>query len=407
MGGLRDLNTLNILVVDDDRFMVEAVSIALRDLGVASIETATEGAAALDRLLASSFDLLICDLNMPGMDGLGLLGHVASLPVRPAIVLFSGEDPRILEAARQFAEAKSLTILGTASKPMTRQALEGLLRNDGPPVRQFEHNARVPLERGHIGAGLRTGTVALAYQPKCSLADGSVAGAEALLRWRDPELGNVPPQDIVRAAERHGLIDELTLAVLAIATRDRARLLQAGIDMHIACNVSMHNLYHAAIVERMHAVVAEAGDRPDRYTLEVTETHLIDDLPSVLEALIRLRFQGFGLAIDDYGTGAASMQFLMQLPSTEVKIDRTFVVNAARSEAGRALLQSAIDIGLALDQDVVAEGVETEQDDRLLRTMGCRFAQGYFYARPMPLEALAEWVPRHRPPSRPGHARPG
>ncbi|WP_230526314.1 response regulator [Noviluteimonas lactosilytica] len=104
-------------MVDDDHLMVEVVSIVLRDLGVRGVDVATDGATALGRLSASSFDILVCDLNMPGMDGLRLLAHVAALPAHPSIILFSGEDPRILEAARQFAEAKTLTILGTLSSP--------------------------------------------------------------------------------------------------------------------------------------------------------------------------------------------------------------------------------------------------------------------------------------------------
>ncbi|NUS60129.1 MAG: response regulator, partial [Lysobacter sp.] len=127
MGGSPHIPTLRALVVDDDRLMVEVVSIVLRDLGLREVEVAIDGETALERLTDASFDVLVCDLNMPGMDGARLLAHVAALPARPSIILFSGEDPRILETARQFAEAKALTILGTLSKPVTHARMFPLL----------------------------------------------------------------------------------------------------------------------------------------------------------------------------------------------------------------------------------------------------------------------------------------
>jgi EAL domain-containing protein (putative c-di-GMP-specific phosphodiesterase class I)/AmiR/NasT family two-component response regulator len=395
MGGSPHIPTLRTLVVDDDRLMVEVVSIVLRDLGLQHVDVATDGASALERLSASSFDLLVCDLNMPEMDGARLLAHVAALPARPSIILFSGEDPRILETARQFAEAKALTILGTLSKPVTHARIFPLLEAWRPAAEARASLSMSQLDSHGLCAGLANGAIALAYQPKVDVRDERTIGAEALLRWGDPQGGIVSPEHVVRVAEECGLIDDITLRVLALAVQDRAMLLAAGVDLPVACNVSMHNLREIDIVDRMHAIVVDSGDEPTRYTLEVTETHLIDDLASVLEALIRLRLRGFRIAIDDYGTGAATMQFLTQLPSSELKIDRRFVVEASRNDAGRALLRSAIALGNALDQVVVAEGVETAEDVRMLRELGCRYAQGYHFARPMPAGALATWMSQH------------
>ncbi|HEY1141996.1 MAG TPA: EAL domain-containing response regulator [Lysobacter sp.] len=400
------LSGLSTLVVDDDPLMVEVVSMVLQDLGLTVVAAALDGGAALERLSASPVDLLVCDLNMPGMDGVRLLSHVASLPARPAIILLSGEDPRVLEIARQFAEAKQLTIIGAASKPVTSESLIALLQAFRRAEEQKPaQRPRTIVDCQRIRLGLSDQALRLAYQPKVDLVDGRLIGVEALLRWNDAELGAVPPPDIVRAAEGCSLIDELTIGVLACAVRDRAALAGNGIDTNIAFNVSMHNLHNLAIVERMSELVRTAGDQPKHFTVEVTETHLIEDLTSVLEALLRLRLQGFKIAIDDYGTGAATMQFLMQLPSTELKIDRTFVTAATKSESGRALLQSAIDLGLQLGQDVVAEGVETAGEARLLRQLGCRFAQGYYYGRPMSLDAFTAWIAQYRQSAAQAHVR--
>lgn len=390
MTGSPHVKALRALVVDDDRFMLNIVSLVLGDLGLASVDTASDGAIALERLSRSSVDVLVCDLGMPEMDGIRLLSHVAAMPAQPAVILLSGQDPRILEAARHFAEAKALTILGTASKPVTHAAFRVLLEAYRRPGEAPAARVAPTLDDRQLRDGLARHAFDLAYQPKVDLRDGSLVGVEALLRWQD-----VPPPEVVRAAEACALIDDLTLGVFDIAIRDRATLARDGLDTNIACNVSMHNLHNLAMVDRIAARVSDAGDEPDRYTIEVTETHVIEDLGSVLEALIRLRLRGFRIAIDDYGTGAATMQFLMQLPSTELKIDRAFIAAATKSDAGRALLQSAIAIGQELGQDVVAEGVETEEEVRLLRALGCRFAQGYFYGRPMGRDALAAWAATH------------
>lgn len=387
---------LRALVVDDDPMMVDIISALLSDAGLVSLETAGDGATALEYLAAGPVELLVCDLNMPGMDGIRLMSHVASLPDRPAIILLSGEDPRILDVSRQFAEAKGLTILGVLSKPVDVESLMEMLQRyplaDQPPLRAL---SSVVLDGDRIRIGLAIDALHLAYQPKVDLRNGSLVGVEALLRWQDPELGCVSPPEVIRAAESANLIDALTLAVLTRAVRDHAVLLRGGIDINIAFNVSMLSLHNLVIIDRMSDIVVAAHDQPDRFTLEVTETHLMDDLERVLEALIRARLQGFRVAIDDYGTGAATMQLLARLPSTELKIDRSFIAAAPCSEQGRVLLQSAVDLGLRLGQTVIVEGVETEAEAKLAHELGCHLGQGYFYGRPMSLDELIAWTDAH------------
>ncbi|WP_408949832.1 EAL domain-containing protein [Lysobacter sp. Hz 25] len=380
---------LRTLVVDDDPVMLAIISALLEDAGFESFETAHDGSAALERLADHPFELMICDLNMPGMDGIRLMSRLASLAALPAVVLLSGEDPRVLDVSRQFAEAKGLTILGVLPKPVDHDALMAVLRLYRPAAPQPAASASpAVLTHDAIRKGIAGTALQLAYQPKVELARGAIVGAEALLRWQDPDLGRVAAPDVIRAAENADLIDALTLAVLRRAVGDRGSLLRAGVDINLAFNVSMHNLHNLSIIDQMSAVVAGAGDRAQSYTLEVTETHLMDKPAHVLEALIRSRLQGFKVAIDDYGTGAATMQFLMQLPSTELKIDRSFVGAAPLSEHGRVLFQSAIDLGRRLDLTVTAEGVETETEARLALELGCHLGQGYFYGRPMSLDEL-------------------
>ncbi|MBX9400884.1 EAL domain-containing response regulator [Lysobacter sp. BMK333-48F3] len=385
-------NCLKLLVVDDDPLAVEVMAIALRSIGEEAILLAHKGDDALKLAVEHEVDVLVCDLNMPGMDGVRLLGRIAELPVRPAIVLVSGEDPRVLDSSRQFAEARGLTILGTLQKPVERDSLLAALRRY-PFAAGQPRPARLParFDPGRIAQGFSRGALRLVFQPKVDLADQALVGAEALLRWIDPELGEVAASELVCAAESVGLIDELTLAVLAQAVASRKAMLARNVDIGISFNLSMHSLNNPAIVDQMVDIVTDGGDRFDRYTVEVMETHLMSEPAEVMESLIRFRLRGFRIAIDDYGVGAATMQFLMRLPSNELKIDRSFVAAAPNSAHAHVLLKSAVDLGLRLGQVVVAEGVETEAESDMVKSMGCQLGQGYFYARPMTLEELLAW----------------
>lgn len=383
---------LSVLIVDDDPFLSEIVTHVLHETGLTSITCVQDGRLALEQLAEDSFDLLICDLNMPDIDGVRLMRDMSTSSSPPAIILFSGEDLRILDASKQYAEAQKLVVLGVLRKPLVPEALiDILLRYQ--PVRERHHHygAAVRLEGENIRKGFDTGFLRLAHQPKIDLRTGQLIGVESLLRWHDEQLGLVSAHEVIRVAEKEKIIDVLTRNILVEAARDRARLRAAGIDVGVSINVSMHNLLDPSIVDYMSDVVRTTGDLPSRYTIEVTETHLVRDLALVLETLIRARLRGFQVAIDDYGTGAASMQLLMQLPSTELKIDRTFTSMACRHELGRALFKSAVDIGLQLGQIVTAEGIEDHAQAQMAKDLGCHQGQGFFYGHPMTVDALVAW----------------
>lgn len=389
--------SLNALIVDDDPFIGEIVAGALREAGLVSIRQAADGKSALEYMAIQAVELLVCDLNMPEMDGILLMRHLATYAIPPAIILLSGNDLRILDASRQYAEAKNLVVLGTLSKPLMPGALMNVLQRYRPLLdsRRFVSGG-IRLDKAALRHGLGTGALQLAHQPKMDLGNGSIIGIESLLRWQDERLGLIPPYEVVRAAEDAGMIDVLTESILTQAVLDRARLVRRGMDINVSINVSMHNLLNPTIVDCMSDIVRAAGDLPFRYTLEVTETHLVEDLTRVLETLIRARLRGFLIAIDDYGTGAASMQLLMQLPSTELKIDRVFVAMAPRHDLGRTMMKSAIDIGLKLGQVVTAEGIESEAEARLATELGCHQGQGYLYGYPMTVDTLVAWHENRR-----------
>ena len=233
----------------------------------------------------------------------------------------------------------------------------------------------------------------MVYQPKISLADGALQRVEALVRWDDPALGTIEPSRFVPLAERYGLIDQLTQWGLRTTLRQWLKWRDAGIDTHVAFNISalsLERLDFPDLVERM----CRALDVPtERLVLELTEG-ATQPLIKLMDTLTRFRIKGIGLAIDDFGTGYSSLMQLRQLPFTEVKIDRLFIEDAPVSDDSRLIVKSVIDLAHGLGLTVTAEGIETVEQLRLLRELGCDVAQGYLIAQPLDPDGLGRWQER-------------
>jgi diguanylate cyclase (GGDEF)-like protein len=232
----------------------------------------------------------------------------------------------------------------------------------------------------------------LFYQPKISLQDGRVDAVEALIRWRHPELGLLPPDRFIPLAEQTGLIDRVTEWVV---TRAIADLSGWRDDLSVALNVSARNLGHPSLVPLLINSLAAARIEPARFYVEITETALMTDPERAVVVLQDLRGAGIGISIDDFGTGQTSLGYLVALPIDEIKIDRTFISDMTVSVGHHSIVQSIIDLGHNLGLHVVGEGVETDEIASALIAAGCEVAQGYLYARPMPAEELSDWLVSH------------
>src|SRR5215212_7467958 len=235
----------------------------------------------------------------------------------------------------------------------------------------------------------------MVYQPKVSLADGTLQRVEALVRWEDPVFGAVAPSRFVPLAERHGLIDELTQWGLRTTLRQWLDWCEDGIDTCVAFNISalsLEQLDFPDLVERM----CRALDVPtDRLVLELTES-ATQPLIKLMDTLTRFRIKGIGLAIDDFGTGYSSLMQLRQLPFTEVKIDQAFVADAPDSRDCRLIIQTITELARGLGLTTTAEGVETIDQLRIVRELGCDYVQGYLLSPPLDPTALKPWMSRFR-----------
>jgi EAL domain-containing protein (putative c-di-GMP-specific phosphodiesterase class I) len=231
----------------------------------------------------------------------------------------------------------------------------------------------------------------MVYQPKIALRDGSLVRVEALVRWDDPELGAVEPSRFVPLAERHGLIDELTQWGLRTILKQWLEWCDEGLDTCIAFNISALSLQHLDFPDLVERLCRALGVPTDRLVMELTEG-ATQPLVKLRDTLTRFRIKGIGLAIDDFGVGYSTLMQLRQLPFTELKIDRFFIEDAPMSNDSALIVKSIIDLAHGLNLTVTAEGVETAEQLKLLRELGCDVAQGFFVARPLEPDKLKGWI---------------
>jgi EAL domain-containing protein (putative c-di-GMP-specific phosphodiesterase class I) len=235
------------------------------------------------------------------------------------------------------------------------------------------------------------GELFLEYQPKIALATGALAGVEALVRWRHPQLGRVPPSEFVPLAESTGTIELLTRWVVGACGRQWVEWRHAGLTVPISFNVSALNLAHMDFPDTVDEILRDAGADCVNFEVELTESATQSTI-NLLDTLTRLRLRGVRISLDDFGTGYSSLLQLQRLPFSAIKIDRSFVIDAERSEDCRVIIRSIIDLAHNLGMESVAEGVESETTLKLLYDLGCDAAQGYHIGRPMPGSTMLEFA---------------
>jgi diguanylate cyclase (GGDEF)-like protein len=247
--------------------------------------------------------------------------------------------------------------------------------------------------RRDIEAGLRRALsrseFTLAFQPLVNVADQSIRGFEALLRWDSPEHGSVSPVDFIPVAEETGLIGQIGEWVLREACATAAKW---PAPIQVSVNLSPVQFKNRGLVEQVQLALADAGLLPSRLDLEITESVLLLDNKLTIATLHELRALGVKLSMDDFGTGYSSLSYLRSFPFDKIKIDRSFVRDSSESGDAKAIVKAVIGLGQSLGMVTTAEGVETEAQLDLIRKHGCTEAQGYLFSKPMPAHAVAAWV---------------
>jgi diguanylate cyclase (GGDEF)-like protein len=301
--------------------------------------------------------------------------------------------------------------IGMACYPSHGRDLQTLLRRADVAMyrakeRHISHLAYTPEIDEHSPArlalvadlrrGLEQDEIEVHYQPKLDLRTRRVVGLEALVRWRHPSLGLLQPGTFIDMAEHTGQIRPLTHAVLQKALRECARWRGQGIDVTMAVNVSPRSLMDPRLVEIVEQSLQSCGLPAECLNLEITETAIMVDPALALKVLNRLAALGVCLSIDDFGTGYSSLAYLQKLPVREIKIDKSFVLNMARSDRDAAIVSLTADLGRRLGLKVIAEGVEDQRTLDELTRLGCDQAQGYLICRPQPAHDIDSWLQSDR-----------
>jgi len=391
---------LSVMVVEDHGFQRRMALRLLAELGVTRVLDACDGQQALETLrgLSEIPDIVIVDLDLPGMDGIELIGHLAQEKRARAVVVASALDPALLNTVQTMTRAYGLRVLASVEKPLTSAKLAEVMTAYEAQDEDLDDEVGVEISRESITDGLAAGDFVSFFQPQVTLTNGHVVAVEALARWKHADGQLVRPAHFIPVIEREGLVDQLTDRILDAACQWKARWAQTGLHVRVAVNVSMLNLSNVGVVDRYLQIVRKHDIDPREVVLEITESSVMGEAAHALNVLARLRLKGFGLSIDDFGTGYSSLSQLSQIPFTELKIDQGFVSGAPRQPRKRAVVEASLGLARKLNLGVVAEGVETVDEWQMLADLGCTFAQGYLISRPVPGEQLPDVVAHWRRP---------
>lgn len=390
-----------VLVIDDDPLTRDLATDLLRSLGVTEVRTATDGASGLAELRRGSVvDLILCDLNMPGMDGVIFMRQIARLLYRGGFAILSGENESLLRSSAELAHAHSLNYLGVVKKPLTSHLLLEVMQQYARTDHQTEVTMQAEPTVPALRSAISNGDLVVHYQPQFEVATGQVVSVEALVRWLHPTAGLIPPNSFINLAERHNLIDAITEFVCRQVLNDYPVLdsLSPG-DLGVSINISAQSLQQQLLPDRLARWAEEAGVPSDRLVLEITETQIIEQLSVSLDTLSRLRLKGFHLSIDDFGTGYASLRQLRLIPFDELKVDRSYLQAPESDVSARAIIQASADLARSLSLRTVGEGIEEQRQLDRAREFGLDRVQGFLFCHPLPLAALQSWADTWNPQS--------
>jgi EAL domain-containing protein (putative c-di-GMP-specific phosphodiesterase class I)/ActR/RegA family two-component response regulator len=394
-GGTMTVNQ-KILILDDEVDVGEFVSAAAQGMGFEC--TATTDATTFLKALTPDTTLILLDLLMPDMDGIELLRLLGEQKCKASIVLMSGVDKRVLKTAAQLAQVLGLSIVGHLQKPFRLTELEGILARSSEPATLpiVQPEAQIT-QNEELRNAIERDEFVLHYQPLIDIATGRILGVEALVRWQHPERGLIFPDNFIGRMEGLGLIDELGWIVVNRGLSEVGQFANGdGRAPMLSLNESVYSLHDLKLPDILVSIAEKYGISPGNVTIEITESRLIEELSRTLDILARLRMKQVKLSIDDFGTGYAMMQQLKIIPATEMKIDRSFVQDMQSSEQDRIMVEKSIEMGHELGMNVIAEGVETQEQLDFLRLKGCDGAQGYLFTRPLPPAELVSWLKTYR-----------
>ncbi len=381
----------SVLIVDDEPNVLAGLRRAIgRQFNVDTVTSADE---AIRRLKTSGpYCAIVSDLAMADMDGITFLEHARLLsPATPRILLTGHGDRMALVEAINRA-----SVCGFLQKPVPGKELLAALRKAVSNARiERDDASRSLTPRQHwIGKELACADYdkhfTLLFQPRICATSGTVVAAEALLRWNHPERGAISPGEFIPIAEATHQIDQPTVWVLRQAGRAWRSFLEAGVDIPISVNISPSTINTEWLVGTIGAALAEHGMPINRLEVEITENHRLQQVGQVRGALAALRSLGARTALDDFGTGYSSLENLRSLDVDMLKIDQSFVAGLTTTLKHHEIVRAITDLSYALGLTVIAEGVETHEQARILQGLGVHQLQGFLFSEALPPDRFLE-----------------
>ncbi|WP_076415302.1 EAL domain-containing protein [Shewanella sp. UCD-KL12] len=374
-----------ILVIEDDPFQQQVISKILSRLTSAKIILTDNGIAALNQLDNGLVpELILCDLNMPHMDGVELLRCLSERQLQCPITLISAADEDVVTSVIKMAHSYGLNRVTNICKPVTAKQLTETLKLQmlAPMSSPKEKLAYQPTE-SELYQGLQNGEFIAYFQPHLSAKTDRITGAEALVRWQHPIHGLLSPYYFLDTLMKVGLSSILTEVITKQAVFACKSWHQAGFNLNISVNVAQSDLDKQDFTDNLLRLLNKCK-LPNKYlTLEITETELSSNIGTLLNTVSRLRLNGIKISIDDFGTGHSSLKQLIDTPFSELKIDQSFTKNMLTSHKHMAAVKFSLMLAKQLELKSVAEGVESIEQKQKLKELGCDILQGYLISKPV------------------------
>lgn len=395
----------NILIVDDDSFIRSLACDVLLKLGYENTESAANGIEAIALLENTSrqFDVIVCDLNMPEMNGVEFMQHAAKKGYTGGLILFSAEDMRILEMAQDMAATQGLNIIGTISKPFTSQCFSDLLDRNTAAISTFsDDDVDVAISEAELRAGLLDGgsSLVLFYQPIVHISSGDITAVESIPMWQHPERGLLEPEAFLPVAEQHGLLGELSLQIYSKAVQQTIDWLTQGVFLQIFIRLNRQVLSDAEFIEQVVSETELIAVKRIHLNFMISESEFDDNDKALFGDLMRLHFNKIGVAMDDFGLGNSTLDSVNSFPFTLLQTQRELISTTGTGNEVVASIRDGNDFRSHLDSPVALKGIDNRADWDFAEIMGIEYVQGEFCSKALPSAMLLQFVESWSPPPR-------
>ena len=385
-----------VLIIDDDERVLKYMSRMAEQSGFEVVAGSTVKPHLLAGLGPSDF--IFVDMQMPEMDGIQVLEFLFRHGVKARIVPMSGSHVAVLETAERIAKRNGLSVAGFLTKPFRLAEFNRILE-EAPGELQAQTGRRpLPSEINieDVLFGLERNQFDTYLQPIIDLGTRKAIGYEALARWQSDKFSLVNPDRFIGLAAQNGVLPRLTQQLANRALGYSAAMRARGLPWKVSLNLGMEDFVDNALPEKLAALVAQHGLPPNSLTVELTESSATQNETRLLEILARIRLKDIHLAIDDFGTSYSSLERLAWIPFTSLKIDMRFISEIATSGTARIIVESALKLAQRLKLTTVAEGIETEEQLKILKELGCDRGQGWLFCRAMEFQSAVDWIEANR-----------